>query len=467
MTDDRDADLETRLRAHYETIDPGPAAPGWAERVERSLDRRARPGGRWRSVLPVGAAAVAVVAVGLIGLRLALMSSASAAPSLPTSTGTPSASVAPSSAAATVDRFGAFPGGVWAVRGPQFLVSTDGGASWSVGTTPSGSATSPDSWPWLPVVAMTDATHAWMVTAVPGSTGDGSAPGDVMHLRVSRTVDGGGTWASVDLPGNWPGTSVELAFPDPRRGFILVIHDRQSLAGGAVFTTGDGGQTWSMASGMASWAGPGLANSWLGSEFAASDAATLWAGANAEAGPVAHPVLAVSRDAGKTWQDVPLPGLAAAVGGTAYGGTQAWLPVPPMFTSPDDGWVTLATSDASGSSLALVYRTTDGGRSWRLVADQPGQSSGGIAVLSPTHWLLPVDNLPYSGLLETTDGGTTWAALPGAGSPTAPWVVSLDAAGASRLIAAAPAGNSYPARVTLLLSSDTGRTWSPATLPAP
>lgn len=333
-----------------------------------------------------------------------------------------------------------------------------------------GSATSPEQDPWLPVVAMADASHAVVLTAAPGAvlTGSGSAS-DVLHLIASRSSDGGRTWTSSAIPGNWPGTIVSLAFPDAQHGFVQVMPDRMyaGVVEGAVIATTDGGRTWSIVSRQATWAQRPL-NPWLGSEFAASDATTLWAGANAEAGPVAHPVLAVSRDAGRTWQGVTLPGLAEAVGGTVYGGTQVWLAGPPTFTSATDGWLAAAGSETKNANqLTLVFRTTDGGRRWSLVSQPLGQPSGGVAVLDAAHWLVPVDNLPGSGILQTDDGGGAWSPLPGAGAATTPWLVWIHALDATHVAAATPVANSYPDRVTLLLSSDAGRSWTPAILPSP
>ena len=490
MTDD--PELESRLHTHYRSLDPGPAPAGFEHSVERALDRRARGGARRRWVVPAAAAAVVVALAALGGLGLAGLLGTRTAPSAPSAAASPVASApAPSSPApqasptaaasaasspspaaslatgTALDRVGSFPGGLWAVRGSSLLVSTDAGATWSVGTMP-GLGTPPGQDPWLPVVAMTDALHAVVLTAAPGATaGNGGSASDVLHLVASRTSDGGRTWASASVPGNWPGTIVSLAFADEQHGFIEAMPDRlyAGIVDGAVIATSDGGRTWSITGRESSW-GRTLSNPWIGTEFAASDSTTIWAAAEPEAGPLPHPVLVVSHDAGRTWREVTLPGLAAAVGGTVYGGTQVWA-APPLFTSSTDGWLTAFGSDPSANQLMLLYRTTDGGQRWWQAAKQTGQPSGGIAVLDAAHWLVPVDNLPYSGILATADGGASWSPLPGAGAPTNPWLVWIAALDARHVAAATPAGNSYPAQVALLLSSDAGRSWTPATLPSP
>lgn len=489
MTDDFDPerDLETRLRGHYQRLEPGAATPGWSSDVDAALRAR-RPAARpWRSVL--AAAAVIAVAIGLVGgLRLLTLPSTAAVPSpsspissssagldqkvspapsaTPNASGTPikptpmpTATLTPAEVAATVDQAGSFPGGLWAVRGSEFLVSSDGGAHWATGTSPAHAGANART----PVIAMTDATHAWAVTAAPGASEIG-AQTDVLHLVASRSVDGGRTWASTNLPGNWPEASISIAFPDATHGFILVLPTRMSPVNGAVFATEDGGRSWSIVARESGWARDGM-NPWLGSEFAASDATTLWAGANPEAGPVTHPVLAVSRDAGRTWRDVQLPGLATAVGGTVYGGTQVTADVP-IFTSPTEGWVTVSASDQNGNSIGLLYHSTDGGHTWTRSSLQQGQPSGGVAILDRSHWLVPIDNVPYAGLLETTDGATTWSALPGVGAPSTPWLVWIAPLDPTHVAATTPVGDSYPDRVVLLLSADAGRTWTPAVLPA-
>lgn len=124
-------------------------------------------------------------------------------------------------------------------------------------------------------VFVLDASHVWSASLGAGS----EVPVDgqplsyaLLHGVVSRSTDGGATWKSVAVPGDWGGTQPVLAFADPRHGFLLLSGPR---GGGAsvVFASADGGATWQRVGGA----------DHLGSVFGASDSMTLWAGNEGDA----------------------------------------------------------------------------------------------------------------------------------------------------------------------------------------
>ncbi|MHB8958388.1 MAG: WD40/YVTN/BNR-like repeat-containing protein [Candidatus Limnocylindrales bacterium] len=475
MTDD---DLEARLRAHYRAIDVPAAPTRWHDRVDAALRlRAARRGASPRLQSTLAAAAVIVVVVAGLGvaLRSGLLDKvAGPSPSLPVATtavqpsASPTASqpgASPSASAETtlaspVDLVGTFsPHGIWAISGGVLEVSSDAGDTWRVGSAPVATEPSGGGPGGLRAATILDASLGWVLASGPGTTSFDGAANDVQSLVVSRTVDGGRTWRSQTLPGNYPGVSASISFPDSLHGFILLTPWRGSSTPGAVLATDDGGATWRTAGASRTWATGGM-NPWLGSEFTASGTTALWAGANAEAGPVDHPVLAVSRNGGATWAEVTLPGLAGAVGGTVYGGPDVWLTAPPLFTTGSDGWLTVA---ASGQAFdgTLLYRTADGGKTWRLASRLGAQASAGVAPLDATHWLLPVDNLPGSALMETADAGATWQRGPDLADAwsTTSWFAAPD----SGHLAATWSTQDLPdAPPDLLTSRDGGRTWQPA-----
>jgi hypothetical protein len=356
-------------------------------------------------------------------------------------------SPAPPPTPTAIDEGGTFgTSGLWATRGSHLYLSTDYGTTWvqrSLGTgVLQGVAERV-----LTSVFVLDAAHVWSATPGPGSTpydGQGQ-PYDRLHVVVSRTVDGGRTWRSVTLPGDWGGTEPVLAFADARHGYLLLAFLRGG-GPGAVFATADGGATWKQVSGPES----------LGSVFSASDAQTLWAGNQGDAGPVSRPILDVSRDGGKTWADARLPGL---IGDVYVNDTPV---APPMFAG-QDGAIAVIAASTDTFPIARFYRTSDGGRTWLLATQVLMGENGtdGVAVIDPLHFLA-ID--PVSGRLQaTSDGGATWQASPTHGFAGAGWLRFWDPAHG---VAMSQAG-ADPSATGLFTTGDGGQTWSPVSVAGP
>ena len=198
--------------------------------------------------------------------------------------------------------------------------------------------------------------------------------------------------------------------------------------------------------------------SWLGALVTASDASTIWAGGQQEAGgQFLQPILDVSRDGGHTWQDARLPGLA----GQDEAQCGCYLAGPPLFVDPAIGYVTVISNAAIGPPVTTIDRTTDGGRSWTVVTSQPLDTDTGVAVLDSLHWLLlagyPVD------VLGTADAGASWQTVAPRESPSDQftWIAGLDAHHAAALRFINGPDHSLTA---LYLSADGGATWLPADL---
>jgi photosystem II stability/assembly factor-like uncharacterized protein len=84
------------------------------------------------------------------------------------------------------------------------------------------------------------------------------------------------------------------------------------------------------------------------------------------------------------------------------------------FIDPRHGWV--AGYDCGRASVFL-YRTSNGGRTWRPLGSPAGHSCGGgptyLSFVDERHgWMEPVSpNGPVGELLRTADGGRTWTRL--------------------------------------------------------
>jgi photosystem II stability/assembly factor-like uncharacterized protein len=319
--------------------------------------------------------------------------------------------------------------GLWTDDNGEVLTSNDRGAQWqTVG-------------PWGLSSDVLDANHVWTVTAGPGSTEQNGSSSDVLHLVVSRTSDAGGTWIGASVPGSYPETSPVVRFLSPTTGYLLAAAERQSDGVGTLLRTTDGGATWHVMSTL----------TWAGSTFGLGKDGTLWIGANAEAGPVAHPLLLASRDGGKTWSNAVLPGLEGRTGGA-----DLYVPEPPVFWTASDGIVEVA--DSAGP--VRLYRTGNGGRMWTLAAQRPtgGEGGGteGGAFLSPTDWLLAEPGAAGDVLVRSTDGGASWTTTgPMSIDPAALGILVLRFWNASDGIAVAFEGPTS----ALLTTSDSGATW--------
>jgi photosystem II stability/assembly factor-like uncharacterized protein len=374
--------------------------------------------------------------------------SPSQTPALATASPAPTSSPsAPSSAASPIDDGGMFgTRGIWATRGSRLYLSTDGGDTWVERTLLAGVALDVASGDVLSSVFALDATHVWTASPGPGSTVPYGGQGpdfDHLHVVVSRSTDGGATWQSVSIPGDWGGTQPVLTFFDREHGFLLLSGLRGG-PGSTVFATPDGGATWQRVGGADG----------LGSVFGASSASTLWAGNEGDAGPVARPILDVSRDGGRTWTDARLPGLV----GDVY--VNDTLVAPPVFVG-QDGAVAVMAGSTDNPPDVRFYRTTDGGRSWFLATrtDLNQNGSASVAVIDPTHFI--VMDLGAGVLQSTGDGGATWQQSASSGfGPTTRlrfWDLLEGAAILQLTNGPTPAAGVFR-------TTDGGHTWTPVSL---
>ncbi|MFI5042488.1 MAG: WD40/YVTN/BNR-like repeat-containing protein, partial [Acidimicrobiales bacterium] len=275
----------------------------------------------------------------------------------------------------------------------------------------------------------------------------GTGPGyDHLYVVVSRTIDGGVTWESVTIPGDWGGTQPVLTFADAEDGFLLLSGLRGG-GGSVIFATTDGGATWQRVGGAPS----------LGSIFSARDSTTLWAGNEGDAGPVARPILDVSRDGGRTWGDAGLPGLV----GDIFVNDN---PVAPPVFSGQDGAVAVIAASTDTSPMVRFYRSSDGGRTWVLAAQVHIGESGstGVAVVDPLHYVV-IDS--HTGQLKaTSDGGVTWQPAASSGLGAALRLRFWDPGDGAAVVQMT---NGQAPAAGLLRTTDGGRTWSPVVITAP
>lgn len=224
--------------------------------------------------------------------------------------------------------------------------------------------------------------------------------------RLWTSRDGGKTW--------------EQGAPAPQRGQILADPtdpDVLLLAGtGGLFRSEDNGAHWS------SWARQGFNDTGVRVLAASAEApGVLFAGL------IPERPLQKSLDAGRTWTDLPIEGVAAL----------AADPRAPLHLY-------------AGTNLG-VHESTDGGLTWRLAAARPFTGITSLRI-HPTDGRL-LYAAAEGGVWRSTDGGRTWSrssqGLPVGGA------VELTQDRNPRILYVVAAGSAYR-------STNRGMTWQPA-----
>lgn len=232
--------------------------------------------------------------------------------------------------------------------------TTDGGKSWI--HTPS-QTKSPRSIQFL------DADTGWILTQV----------------AILRTTDGGKTWSEVSLDKVIP--------PDeryPARRNLQSFHfcDAQNgvaaSIGGHVLRTGDGGNTWVLASSI-----PGETVSYPCVHMA--DEKNAWvAGYNGQ--------MMRTSDGGSTWQSL------------SWGRDDYTHHI--VFVSQEVGWAAGSVENSRGPGGVLL-KTEDGGMTWSRRLVKESDKLGTLFFLGEKlAWVTASGGI----VLKTTDGGVTWQA---------------------------------------------------------
>jgi photosystem II stability/assembly factor-like uncharacterized protein len=285
---------------------------------------------------------------------------------------------------------------VWTEGGkhPVLWKTSDGGQSWSSVPLDGLHFGRPD----LASAALTyflDADHGWIGWS------------DSKGMNLARTGNGGKLWEQVTFPGT--DHPVKFSFINEREGWLLTSGDAAMMhSRKKIYHTGDGGKTWELISGDTGYI-PG--------DSATPDAlpqvgiSTSLVFRNAEDGfvtmdnPVSGTMLLYrTRDGGKSWRPVSLTAPEGISGAIAYSRLSA-----PVFSG---GQLTAGIMPAmlhiGDRDVVTLYRTEDGGASWRPVAVPDPQAIADpdrIAFADADHgWAVSGDGR----IMRTNDGGESW-----------------------------------------------------------
>jgi photosystem II stability/assembly factor-like uncharacterized protein len=301
---------------------------------------------------------------------------------------------------------------------PDIVASTDGGADWHQQRSLPASLNS------LTSVSCGSTTHC----LVAGSSLDFST-----HLTTAvawATADGGGAWNRLALPASAIISVSAVSCPTANDCWAV---GQTPTHGGAILATTSGGTSW-----VAQTVPSGISD--LTSVYCPS-ATDCWAGSSA------GQVIATT-DRGVKWAAQTTP---HAIGGV----TGISCP-----TSSDCQAVT-----AGG----VVIATVNGGMTWTYEA-QPPQTSSLSSVSCPTVadcWTI-TGSVGFAGIDATTNGGTTWTAqtLPSYNLETGSTLTSVSCPTTSKCWVTGFTYTSTGTAGVLLETTDGGSTWAQEPVPA-
>ena len=411
--------------------------------------------------------------------------------------------VAYESGPAPNDVFGSLSG---AFSPPAFeilsFVSGDGGKTWKLDATRAVPGEFPNLLAGPSTIVQRGLTSQPIATIENGWIGGGFG-GPVSSgtpQSFQATFNGGVSWQSYSTKG-LPRTVTMAEWTSPDDVWVLSNGDPTGSSGSAIYiyTTRDGGNTWTGLGGAPRWPASPLPNMTphpllpdvsLGVvptspptlepqnsllSMGRVDARVGWV----EVSGLAQSDLRITTDGGSSWSEPrPLPGHA----------NTSLMAADIQFVDANRGWLVDSGAAAGvqpqpGSRrLLMVFRTSDGGRSWQTAAVDMGNVPDGV-VDSSTGWITSAgihfrdathgelySTVAYGSgpdasartewstactQASTTDGGATWSA-PRDGACVSQFAFSGSSEGY---------GQNWDAGPTLSVTSDGGQTWVTGSLP--
>lgn len=237
----------------------------------------------------------------------------------------------------------------WALTTSGLSWTSDGGQSWR----PIGP----------PDVATGTIEAVYFASSQQGTVLAAGSPkgSDELPIVAYKTVDGGHTWASAELPKARLADvgRVRATFADADHGFVL-FEEGAAASGDArvsgFFATSDGGQTWTQ-----------LPSPPVAGYMSFSSAAEGWL--------VGGSSIYRTLDGGASWDAVQVP-MPADVGPKESFGL-------PRISPGGSGLLPVTFNDEAGQTTVGVFETVDGGANWSLLSLVPLQGIVGPGIDPP------------------------------------------------------------------------------------
>ncbi len=300
---------------------------------------------------------------------------------------------------------------------------------------------------WFPIFdqeASVDSVGAIQVAPSTPSivyAGAGDPIGGSLGNGMWKSTDAGKSWKHIGLEDTVKIDSIVVDPTDPDLVLVSALGDPRHHGGG-VYRSTDGGQTWTNV------LKPGDYDGTRDLEYAYDDPSVMVAatqgtggGFGATPGKKKPPLVFKSTDEGKTWTEIripPFPGRVALAIAMHSNGKRIYI---------------VGNDIEKGSGL---YRSDDGGVSWRHMADKDfrisngqGSYSSGVFVDSQNPDIVYTMS---TAMYRSTDGGETFEPFKGAPGGEDYHKLWIDPTNGKRMVV----GSDQGASVTL----DDGKTWS-------
>jgi photosystem II stability/assembly factor-like uncharacterized protein len=335
----------------------------------------------------------------------------------------------------------------WALTGTSVLKTPDGGLHWT-DVTPPNSPVHPE------VATFMNQTIAWVAGVTHRITGQ-------WLVTVQHTSDGGAHWQNVQFAAGYSeisGITSPPRFINTQEGWLSVLRDYNVGAGRTesdLFHTTDGGNHWSIAATAEQIykndSIPGF-DTGVSVENAKNIYVTL--GPNEALVKPTFPIVIVTHDGGKTWQQQQLSPISGLAANTIY------RTAPPVFFG-NYGLMPIEFGPTASSSKVVsglsIYMTNDGIHwSSRPELALTFALSAQVYILDQQHiWVETMDG----SLHGSQDGGKSWNTLRSTGKPSLAEDMSFTDPNtgwiATSAAPAAPDGNVSQ----LFHTTDGGHTW--------